>query len=153
MLLKPVKLLSHGLVWLGVSVTALAAEKAEKAPVPVTGVEGGQIMQIFGALILVVLMILGIAWFSKRFTGLTPQNNQNLKTVAVLPVGSRERIALVQVGDRQILVGITPQQISTLYVLDEPLDLSQPGGEFARKLQSLLRRNENEAEGEANGTQ
>ena len=137
---------------LGLSHYCAAAEQANTAATP-SGVQGGQILEVVGALIIVVLAILGVAWFSKRFTGLTPHQHQGLKTVAVLPVGTRERIALVQVGERQILVGITPQQISTLLVLDEPLDFSQSGGEFARKLQSLLRRNENEAEGEANGTQ
>jgi len=128
---------------------------AEQAPPPTapSGVQGGQILEVVGALIIVVLAILGVAWFSKRFTGLTPHQHQALKTVTMLSVGSRERIALVQVGERQILVGITPQHISTLLVLDEPLDFSQSGGEFARKLQSFLRRNENEAEGKGNGTQ
>ncbi len=140
------------LFWLALSSISQAAEQATPPASP-SGVEGGQVLEVVGALIIVVLAILGVAWFSKRFTGLTPHNHQGLKTVAVLPVGTRERIALVQVGERQLLVGITPQQISTLLVLDEPLDMSPSGGEFARKLQSLLRRNENEAEGEANGAQ
>ena len=113
----------------------------------------GQIVEIVLALIAILLLIWGIAWFVKRFTGIGPQGGQHIKTIAVMPVGTRERIAVIEIGGRQIVVGITPQQITTLLELDQPLDISPSGGEFARKLQTLLNRNENEAKGEANSVQ
>ncbi|WP_431688328.1 flagellar biosynthetic protein FliO [Hahella sp. NBU794] len=139
-------------LWLWAPGLARAAEEAA-AKKPVAGVEAGQLLQVGGALVLVLALIGGAAWMMRRFTGLAPQQHQHLKMLAVLPVGTRERIALLQVGDRQIIVGITQHQITNLLTLDEPLELSPHSGEFARKLQSLLRRTENEAKGEANGAQ
>lgn len=136
------------------SVTSLvqAADGEEKAkPIAASGVDGGQALQVFLALIFVIAVIGIVAWGMRRFSGLTPVQNPHLKIQAVLPVGTRERIALVQVGNRQILVGITSQQITTLHTLDEPLELSGSGGDFARKLQSLLHRSENEAKGAKDG--
>jgi flagellar protein FliO/FliZ len=118
-----------------------------------TAVPAGQIVDIVLALVAILLLIAGIAWFVKRFMGVGPQGSQHIRTIAVMPVGNRERIAVVQIGTRQIVVGITPNQITNLLELDQPLDISPSGGEFARKLQTLLNRNESEAKGEANGVQ
>ncbi len=135
---------------------AFASEQAtpETKPVGVggAGIGSGQVLEVFVWLILVVLLIFGVAWFVKRFSGLGPQGSQHIKTLAVLPVGTRERIAVLQIGDRQIVVGITPNQISTLLELDKPLEFSQADGEFARKLQSLLHRSQNDAKGDINGS-
>ena len=105
------------------------------------------------ALIAIVVLICVIGWLVKRFSGLSPHRSQFLKTIAVMPLGSRERIAVIEVGQRQIVVGITPSQITTLLELDKPLDIPPAGGEFARKLQSLLHRDQNEVTGEAHGVQ
>ena len=51
-----------------------------------------------------------------------------------------ERIALVDVGGQQILLGITPSSIRTLHVFDEPV--VEPGkpvpGDFAKRLQGMI---------------
>jgi len=51
--------------------------------------------------------------------------NPQLKTVAVLPLGMKEKIALIQVGDQQMVVGVTAQQINCLMTLEQPLSVSQ----------------------------
>lgn len=104
--------------------------------------------QVLLALLAVVVLIFVVAWFMRRFTGLTGGAGKQLRIVAAISVGNRERIAVVEVGGRQILVGITSQQISSLMKLDEPLDTKREEGEFARNLQSLLRRSHNDVKGE-----
>jgi len=116
-----------------------------------TGLPGNPIAEIVLALIGILLLICVIGWLVKRFSGLAPHASQHLKTIAVMPLGSRERIAVIQIGERQIVVGITPSQITTLLELDKPLDIPASGGEFARKLQSLMHRDQDDAKGEANG--
>jgi Cu(I)/Ag(I) efflux system membrane fusion protein len=56
---------------------------------------------------------------------------------------TRERIALVDVGGKQILIGVTPQAIRTLHVFDEPVVApDEPvSGDFARKLQGNWKTN------------
>lgn len=67
-------------------------------------------------------------------------NNNAIKVVSVMALGARERLALVEVGGQQILLGITPSAIRTLHVFDEPVvDASNPpSGEFARRLQGMI---------------
>ncbi|MGF1689559.1 flagellar biosynthetic protein FliO, partial [Photobacterium japonica] len=67
-----------------------------------------------------------------------------LRILRQLPVGQRERIVLLQVGDEQMLVGVTQQQISLLGKLDTPLptEAELPGGDFAQQLSKMLNKNE-----------
>jgi flagellar protein FliO/FliZ len=93
-------------------------------------------------LLVVVALIFGCAWLVKRMSGLTGMNAGTIKVVAVMGLGARERIALIDVAGTQILVGITASAIRTLHVFDEPV--VSPGqeasGDFARKLQGLIGR-------------
>lgn len=91
-------------------------------------------------LLAVIAIIFGCAWIVRRMSGMTGGNTRAMKVVSVLPMGTRERIALIDVGGTQILVGVTPSAIRTLHVFDEPV--VTPGepvsGEFARKLQGMI---------------
>ncbi|GAA3968995.1 flagellar biosynthetic protein FliO [Allohahella marinimesophila] len=99
-----------------------------------------QSLEIIFSLALIIVLIVGVGWMMRRFSGGTGVQNRQLKIVAAISLGSREKIAVVQVGERQILVGITAQQINTLLELDQTIDVSTENGEFARKLQSLLKK-------------
>ena len=46
-----------------------------------------------------------------------------LSVLATLNLGHKEKIALIKVGQQQILVGVTAAQINTLHVLDEKLEI------------------------------
>ena len=109
---------------------------------------GSEAIQIVLALLAVVVLIILVAWFVRRFSGLGQAHGKPLRVVAAISVGNRERIAVIDVGGRQILVGITSQHISSLMQLDEPIDMSKGDGEFARNLQNLLRRSQNDVKGE-----
>lgn len=98
-------------------------------------------MSVGGSLLVVVGLILALGWAVRRFTGLAGNRNGLLKIRAVLPVGARERIVLVEAGGKQLLVGITAQTINTLHVFEQPLVEVQPAdGEFAEKLKEWLHR-------------
>ncbi|MEX0605945.1 MAG: flagellar biosynthetic protein FliO [Marinobacter sp.] len=93
-------------------------------------------------LLAVLALIMGCAWLVRRMNGLTGMNSNAMKVVSVLALGTRERIALVEVGGTQILVGITPSSIRTLHVFDEPVVKPGEGGntDFAKRLQGLMGR-------------
>lgn len=94
-------------------------------------------------LVVVLAVILFSGWIARRVQGLGGVNTQALKVVAVMSVGQKERVALVEVGGKQILIGVTPQSVRTLHVFDEPVVTgSQPAGnsDFARKLQQVMGR-------------
>ena len=80
-----------------------------------------------GSMILSLLMVLALIVVSalvlKRFN-ITQQHNTQLKVVASLSLGVKERLIVAQVGDQQIVLGVTPQQITLIKTLDEPIDSS-----------------------------
>lgn len=76
-------------------------------------------------LIFILLLIFSLAWFMRKmgYTHLSGQGQ--LKLLATMNLGQKEKIALIQVGQQQLLVGITSQQINTLHVLDESLEATE----------------------------
>ena len=72
-------------------------------------------------LIFILIIIFSLAWFMKRMGYSNLSGQGQLKIVASLNLGTKEKIALIQVGRQQLLVGITATQINTLHVLDEPV--------------------------------
>ncbi len=88
--------------------------------------------------------ILALAWFVKRFGGMSFSGNREMKVVTSIPLGARERIALIDIKGQQFLIGVTTQQISHLHSFGEaviPLDVNKKAigqHDFAAKLQSVL---------------
>ncbi|TNE75198.1 MAG: flagellar biosynthetic protein FliO [Gammaproteobacteria bacterium] len=116
-----------------------AAETAQAAPVKAPDTVGTLVSLGIG-LVAVIAIIYGCAWIIRRMSGMTGANNNAIKVVSVMALGARERIALIEVGGQQILVGITPSTIRTLQVFDEPVvdAASGPSGDFARRLQGMI---------------
>ncbi len=83
----------------------------------------GNIIQIIMGLFVVLMMIMGAAWLMKRYSGLGGVSNADLKIVAGISVGQREKIVVVQAGDTQVLVGIAPGNIQTLHVLENNISI------------------------------
>ncbi|MEC8443620.1 MAG: flagellar biosynthetic protein FliO [Pseudomonadota bacterium] len=74
-------------------------------------------------LVLILGLIVGLAWLANRVRMIQPSSRQGaLSLVSVLSVGQKEKIAIVQAGEQQIVVGITAHSISTLATLDEPIE-------------------------------
>ena len=121
----------------------LAAEQpAPPATTPLAGMDvGGQLVQLMLGLLLVVALIFALAWLLRRVQQIGPAGNRAIKLVASQALGPRDRLLLVQVGDEQILLGISAGRITPLHVLKEPVQV--PGGEpatpeFAQRLMELL---------------
>lgn len=73
-------------------------------------------LRIFGSLVLVFGLLGGLLWGLKRLQlriqpGQASRRLQVLETASVAP---RQKLALVRVGAHEVLVGISPGQISAL---------------------------------------
>lgn len=88
---------------------------------------------------LVIGLILALGWLLKKTRLNIRLNDSGLKVVSSLALGYKERLLVVQVGQQQLLIGATPQQISLLCQLDEPL---APGAPFAQQLRKVLKQDE-----------
>lgn len=72
------------------------------------------------SLLLVLLLIVASAWVLKKFNMVTKHSSQ-MKVVATLPLGTKEKVMVVQVGDEQLLLGVSGQQVNLLKTLNKPL--------------------------------
>ncbi|EPT9325150.1 flagellar biosynthetic protein FliO [Vibrio alginolyticus] len=96
-----------------------------------------------GSLVLVIGVILLLAWLLKRIQVPAMGQQKGLRIVSQLPVGTKERIAVVQVGEEQFLVGITSQSIQTLAKLDKPLKEEELAtNAFATQFSQLIKKHD-----------
>lgn len=79
------------------------------------------LIQVTVALMLMVGLILGLAWLMKRFANPLFQQQKQLRLIASLSLGVKEKIILVEVSGKQLVLGVTPQQITSLHVIDNPV--------------------------------
>jgi flagellar protein FliO/FliZ len=130
------------LVTAGWAFAAQAAEPGKTIATPMAeGGMGGQLVQVLLGLLLVIGMIFVLAWLLRRVQQITPRGGQVIKLVASQALGPRDRLVLVQVGNEQILLGISAGRITPLHTLKEPVQLAdaEPATpEFAQRLMELL---------------
>ncbi|RXR02643.1 flagellar biosynthetic protein FliO [Pseudoxanthomonas composti] len=98
--------------------TAGAVARSAPAASSASGLLGGVM-----ALLLVLGLILGLAWLLKRMPGSAFRQNEQLKLIATLPLGTRERAVVVQVGQQQLLLGVSAGSVTLLQTLPEPLQV------------------------------
>ncbi len=101
---------------------AVAARNNEAA----TGINSHYLTQLLSGLLIVIVCIMVLAWFARRMNRFSSTADGSLQILGGLSMGSRERIVLLQVGDRQLLVGVAPGRVSTLHVLEQPVTAMKP---------------------------
>jgi flagellar biosynthetic protein FliO len=87
------------------------------APGPVTmpaGSATGSLLQTLFALIVVLAVLGGLAWFLKRYGPKAGGGSANLRIVGSLNLGGRERLLVVEVGNQWIVVGASPGRVNAL---------------------------------------
>ncbi|CAH0186830.1 flagellar protein FliO/FliZ [Pseudomonas frederiksbergensis] len=135
-------------VLLALPSSVLAAESmttaatAAAAPAVSSGV-AGQLTQLVFGLLLVLGLIFFLAWLLRRVQQAGPAGKgQVIELIGSRALGPRDRLMLVQVGNEQILLGLSPGTITALHVLKEPVQV--PGAtekatpEFAQRLLEML---------------
>lgn len=120
----------------------IATATAAAAPAVSSGV-AGQLTQLVFGLLLVLGLIFFLAWLLRRVQQAGPAGKgQVIELIGSRALGPRDRLMLVQVGNEQILLGLSPGSITALHVLKEPVQV--PGAtekatpEFAQRLLEML---------------
>jgi flagellar protein FliO/FliZ len=124
----------------------IAAANEIGAPALPAPVGGGDLLNIAASLLVVIAAIVLCGWLYRRTQGLGGASGGVFSVVASQALGPKERIVVIEVADRQLVLGMTATQISTLHVFDTPvikrpagLNSRPDGGNFAERLRAILR--------------
>jgi flagellar protein FliO/FliZ len=99
----------------------------QTAPATHAGALGG-LGEVTLALVLVLGAVFALAWVMKRVRGFGSRVGRSVDVLAQVPLGQKERAVLLKVGPTQILIGVSPGRVNTLYVLPEPLAVDSTAG-------------------------
>ncbi len=86
---------------------------------------------IMGGLILVVAIIFLLAFIVKKLN-LVQSNQGVIKTIAMTPLGQKEKLVLVELEGQQYLLGVTSQQVNLIDKLDTNVEIETTS--FATRL-------------------
>jgi flagellar protein FliO/FliZ len=125
---------------------AVHADSGSVSTKTVSAVGSAEVVQWVLALLLVLAVFGGCVWLLRKSGGLSLLNKGSLSILAGLSLGVREKLVLVQVGDKQLLLGVTPNRIDKLLELDGEQRLFQnevtdSTDGFAQKLLHAMQRN------------
>lgn len=125
---------------------AAAEPVATEAPRAASGLlsgngplDAGAIGEVLLALVFVIAIIGLMAWLARRSGHpMVGGNTVAMRVLGGLSVGQRERVVLVQVGERQVLLGVSPGRVCALSTLEPPVAASAPVPDGTRPLLDLI---------------
>lgn len=123
----------------GVAANASAPAATPLTATPIGG--GRHLASVTLALLAIIALIFLLSWFVKRFGQGGFAQNPHMKVLSALPLGTRERIVLIEAGGQQLLLGITATSINTLHVFNEPVIVDsgrERSSDFSQKLMAIL---------------
>ena len=121
-----------------------SAEEKTLQSIKTDPMSGGYLLQLILGLVVVIISIVALSWLSKRMQRLQSSTDGSLKIIDGINMSARERVVLLQAGDKQILVGVAPGRINALHVFDESIvdvnnDLiTSNAGSFSEKLSAMI---------------
>ncbi|MGB2681421.1 MAG: flagellar biosynthetic protein FliO, partial [Candidatus Competibacter sp.] len=101
------------LLWVPLATVATGAEPSRLDSVAAVTPGGGMLAQLTLGLVVVLALAVGLSWLLRRYA--LPRDGL-IRVVGGLPLGSRERLLLVEVDKTRLLLGVTATQIQTLHV-------------------------------------
>lgn len=72
--------------------------------------------------------LLVLAKFMARMGGGVIGARESFRVVSSLPVGQRERVVVLQIGEQQFVLGVAPGHVNLLHRLEEPLPRERSAG-------------------------
>ncbi len=84
---------------------------------------GITLLKMTVAMVVVLGTIWGLSVLLRRFRVPAIQAKHGMNLISSYSVGQREKLIVVQVGEEQLLLGVTSSAISKLHVLPKPLNM------------------------------
>lgn len=121
-----------------VSAAAASDSGQSIAPIAVKFPED-QLWSLLGGLAIIIAMIFVFGYAGRLFNFYGARSRDFMKVVGHIPIGSKERAVLLQVGEKQLLIGVAPGYIRTLHVMDENV-VTEKSAEIKSDFSSMLRK-------------
>jgi flagellar protein FliO/FliZ len=134
------------LFFAGVTVPVISAAQTN-----VPGVRTVSAVDMLGwasGLLIVLVVFFACVWLVKKIGRIPGMGSAKMYVLGGLSLGTREKVVLLQVGKKQLLLGVAPGRIETLHVLegddclvDERVTASatSSGKQFAQQLRQVLK--------------
>ena len=129
------------------SLPALAINNTVTPPVG-SGIPSpsANMLEVFLSLAVVIIVIFSLAWFMKRMGHINMTNNHVMQVKASLPLSTKEKLMVVQIGDEQVVIGVAPGFVGHIKTLETPLitqtvspSISMAKDSFSNTLNTLLK--------------
>jgi flagellar protein FliO/FliZ len=113
-------------------------------------VSSGDMLHWGMALLIVLAIFFFCVWGMRKLSGMSAGGTEKMRIIGGLSLGMREKVILLQVGKKQLVLGVTPGRIDALHVLEgddcltnEPSSIDKDSG-FSAIVQQVIK-------GRANG--
>ncbi|MDP3560284.1 MAG: flagellar biosynthetic protein FliO [Legionellaceae bacterium] len=84
------------------------------------------ILPMLGTLAIVLPLLLALLYCFRKAAGSSCTDNDFIRIISELPVGTKERILVLEVNDTTLIVGVTAQQMNLLHVIEESTLVENP---------------------------
>jgi flagellar protein FliO/FliZ len=109
-------------------------------------ISSGDMFHWMIGLLIVLSIFLLCVWAMRKLSRISVNGAEKMRIIGGLSLGMREKIVLLQVGKKQLILGVTPGRIDALHVLegddclsrDEPASVNIDTG-FAQKLAQVIK--------------
>lgn len=118
--MNPARRLPAGLI------PVLGPAAASAADTPAPGGLSTMLSVVFG-LALVMAAIGAAAWLARRYLPGVRAGGGPVRVVGGAHVGTRERVVIVEVRDKWLVLGVTATNVNLLHTLDRPPEGAQAG--------------------------
>lgn len=83
------------------------------------------IAQVLLYLFVVIVLIFVIVWLLKKIQYTQHGSHQYMKVKSCLPLSSKEKLLLVEIGEQQVVIGVAPGFVGHILSLNESLELEE----------------------------
>lgn len=104
---------------------------APRTPAPAWG-------SMVGGLAGVLALILGLAWATKKLKMRVPGMNTQMRLVEAMSLGPREKLCVVVVDGKRLLLGVTQHSITVLNSSDDEKKSEEAEAMFSEKIKKML---------------
>lgn len=99
------------------------------------------IFQVIAALLAILVLIVALSWVFRKYGQSYAGANSNMRVISALSLGGKEKAVLMQIGDEQILIGVSPGNIRKIHLLAQPvIEKESEPDNFISKLNNEIKK-------------